>query len=143
MAIQHEYTALCEVARPELGGKWIIIGLFPNGIASQMIPFPLPFLTFFQALRADAPGNYRFTAELRHFDSNDLLAQVQGNIQAGMVGPAIVPVTLPNLQFRHTGTYAWSLRVEGQDPFLTQFQVSILSPSQARAIPGFPGMPNR
>lgn len=137
MAIQHEYTLLCEFARQEAGGKWIIIGMFPNGIGSPVVPFPLPFLTFFHALRADAPGNYKFTAELRHFDTNQLLAQIKGAMLA-QPGPAVVPVTLPNLQFRATGTYAWSFHIEGQDPFLTQFQVAVIQGNQMRALPGFP-----
>lgn len=126
MALQHDYTMICEFARLEAGGKWTIIGMFPNGIGTPMIPFPLPALTFFQALHTDAKGQYKFTARLTQLITGQMLAQAQGAIQTQQAGPVILPITLGNLQFKAFGTYSWALEIEGQDdgPFVTQFEVS-------------------
>lgn len=125
MAISHDYTLVCEQARMEMGGKFFIIGLFPNGIGTPQIPFPLPILTFFNALRADAPGTYKFTGKLNLLDTGALIAQVQGMMQAAVQGPVIMPIPFQNLQFKAFGTYTWSMEIEGQgEPFVTQFQVA-------------------
>jgi hypothetical protein len=128
MAITHDYTLICEYARPEAGGKYIIIGMFPNGIGTPVIPFPLPYLTFFNALRADAPGTYKFLGKLTQLDGT-LLAKAEGVIQTGQAGPIIMPIPLQNLQFKAFGSYGWSLEIEGQsDPFVTEFQISHVPP---------------
>src|ERR1700733_12101788 len=98
--LTHEYTAICEFARMEAGGKWIIIGLFPNGIATPMIPFPLPMLTFFQVLKTDRPGLYRFKGKLSELTTGNALAHAQGQITAGQAGPIVFPAAFPNLQFK-------------------------------------------
>jgi hypothetical protein len=129
MAITHDYTLLCEMARPELGGKITIIGLFPNGIGTPQIPFPLPFLTFFNALRADAPGAYKFSGKLSYLATGEKLAQAEGIIQTAAPGPVVLPIPLPNLQFKAFGSYIWSLEIQGQDePFVTEFQVAHVPP---------------
>ena len=130
MSIQHDYTLLCEFARQEAGGKFIIIGLFPNGIGTPMIPFPLPYLTFFSVLKAETLGEFKFRAQLRPFSGGPFLAEVHGAMQVVEFGPVIIPVTLANMQFRETGTYTWSLHIEGQDPFLTEFRVFVIPPQQ-------------
>jgi hypothetical protein len=136
--LTHQYTAICEFARLEMGGKWTIIGLFPNGIGTPAIPFPLPVLTFFQALAADAPGQYKFNAKLSQLDTGRVLVNAQGVIQIVQAGPIIVPVPLANIQFQAFGMYTWSLEIEGQaDPFLTEFQVAHV-PQQMRFMPGPP-----
>lgn len=141
--LRHDYTLLCEHARIEIGGKWIIIGLFTNGIATPQIPFPLPMLTFFQALYTDAPGNYKFTARLTELTTGNLLAQAAGGVNAQAAGPVIFPIALPNLQFKAFGTYIWSLDVEGQpDPFLTQFNVALVQP-QMLMMPPQPPQPKK
>lgn len=144
--LKHEYTLLCEHARIEMGGKWIIIGLFTNGIGTPQIPFPLPMLTFFQMLRAEATGNFKFTARLTELTTGNLLAQAQGGVQANNIGPVVMPLALPNLQFKAFGTYVWSLDFEGHpEPFLTHFNVTHV-PQQLRVVPppppGQPGRPN-
>jgi hypothetical protein len=113
----------------EAGGKWIIIGLFPNGISTPQIPFPLPMLTFFQALRADCPGVYKFKGKLSELTTGNALAHAQGQLQTVQAGPIIFPAALPNLQFKAFGVYTWSLEIEGQEePFLTEFSVTHLPP---------------
>jgi hypothetical protein len=135
MAITHDYTLVCEFARMEMGGKFIIIGLFTNGIGTPMIPFPLPSLTFYNALRADAPGTYNFTGTLAELTTGNVVAQAKGQIQAMMVGPVVMPIQLPNLQFRAFGSYTWSLEIAGQsDPFVTDFQIAHVPP-QVRFMP--------
>lgn len=125
MALTHEYTLLCEMARQEMGGKFTIIGLFPNGIGTPQIPFPLPILTFFNALRADAPGAYKFSGKLSLLATGEKLAQADGIIQTVAAGPVVMPIPLPNLQFKAFGSYTWSLEIQGQDePFVTEFQIA-------------------
>jgi hypothetical protein len=136
MAITHDYTILCEMARQEIGGKFTIIGLFPNGIATPQIPFPLPVLTFFSALKADAPGAYKFTGTLAYLATGETLARAEGIIQTVVTGPVILPIPLANLQFKAFGSYTWSLEIQGQsDPFVTEFQLAHL---QIPQIGGFP-----
>jgi hypothetical protein len=125
MAVTYDYTLLCEMARPEIGGKFTIIGLFPNGIGTHQIPFPLPFLTFVNALRTDTPGAYKFRATLTLLVTGEKLAQAEGLIQTGAAGPLILPLTLQNLQFKAFGSYVWSLEIIGQDePFAFEFQIA-------------------
>jgi hypothetical protein len=136
MALSHDYTFICEQARMEMGGKFIIIGLFPNGIGTPQIPFPLPVLTVFIALKADAPGAYKFKGTLSQLDSGASLAQAQGSMQVGQAGPVVMPIPLQNLQFLAFGTYTWSLEIEGQDePFMMQFQVARVPAPQIRIVP--------
>jgi hypothetical protein len=133
--LTHKYTAVCEYARQEAGGKWIIIGLFTNGIGTPVIPFPLPTLTFFQSLYADSPGHYRFSAKLSQLDTGTVLASVQGGVQTAQAGPVVIALPLPNLQFKAFGIYTWALEIEGQDePFITEFNVAHV-PQQMRIIP--------
>jgi hypothetical protein len=137
--LTHNYTLVCEHARQEFGGKCTVIGIFPNGIATPQIPFPLPTLTFFQALHADAPGQYKFSAKLSQLDTGTVLAAAQGLIHAGTVGPVIMPIALANLQFKAFGLYSWSLEIEGQaEPFLTQFQVAHMPQQPIRIVPPAP-----
>ena len=125
MALSQDYTFICEHARMEMGGKFIVIGLFPNGIGTPMIPFPLPVLTVFMALRADTPGAYSFKGKLSQLDTGFVLAKAEGKIQVGQAGPVVMPIPLQNLQFKAFGSYTWSLDIAGQEePFVTQFQVT-------------------
>ncbi len=124
MAVLHDYTFICEQARLEMGGKFIIVGLFPNGIGTPQIPFPLPALTFYNALRADSPGTYRFTGRLTQLLSGQTVAQANGIMQAARPGPLVMPVQFQNLQITAFGTYTWAVEIEGQEPFVTQFEVA-------------------
>jgi len=125
MALSHDYTLLCEFARLEFGGKYTIIGLFPNGIGTPQIPFPLPSLTFFSALRADTAGAYKFTGKLATLATGEVLARAQGVLQTTAPGPVVFPITLPNVRFNGFGSYVWSLEIGGQDePFVMEFPVA-------------------
>jgi hypothetical protein len=126
MAITHDYTLICEHARPEAGGKFTIIGLFPSGIGVPQIPFSFPVLTFFAALRADRAGSYRFTGTLSFLERGAPLVNAMGMIQAVQPGPILMPFALTNLQLREPGTYSWALEIDGQtEPFVTQFEVTL------------------
>jgi hypothetical protein len=135
MAITHDYTIICEFVRPEAGGKFTIIGLFPNGIGVPQIPFSLPALTFFSALRADEPGTFGFTATLRPLEGGPPLANANGRIQTAQAGPIPMQFPLLNLRFMAHGTYTWSIEIAGQPPFLTQFQVAIVPQQPFLAVP--------
>ena len=127
MALRHQFTIVCEFARLEMGGKWTIIGLFPNGIGTPQIPFPLPMLTFFQVFQPDAPGSYTLNASLRQIDGA-VLANAKVQMQIGVIAPVVIPVALPNLQFKAFGAHTWFVEVEGQDePFSTEFAVTHVS----------------
>jgi uncharacterized protein DUF6941 len=129
MALTHDYTLICEHARPEAGGKFTIIGLFPIGIQVPQIPFAFPVLTFFSALRADSPGLHSFTGSLSVLEGGAPLVNAKGMIQAIKPGPVMMPFPLTNLQLRNPGTYSWMLEIEGQnEPFVTQFQVALMPP---------------
>jgi hypothetical protein len=133
--LTHQYTAICEYARLEAGGKWIIIGLFPNGIGTPVVPFPLPVLTFFQVLRADAPGQYKMHSKLSRLDTGEIVAGARAQLQVQQAGPVILPVPLLNLQLKAFGTYTWSIEVEGQpEPFVTEFPITHVQ-QQIRIVP--------
>jgi hypothetical protein len=108
----------------EMSGKFILIGVFANGLSTPQLPFPVPSLTFFQSFGTDEVGGRNFTATLRQLDdAGTLLATVKGQIQASVVAPIILPIKLQNMRFMSFGTYTWSFEVEGQEPFLTEFKV--------------------
>lgn len=141
MALSHDYTLLCEMARPEMGGKFIIIGLFPNGIGAPQIPFPLPVLTFFNALKTDSAAAYRFTGKLSQLATGSPVAVAQGMIQTVAPGPVIVPISIQNPKFTAFGTYTWALEIDGQEePFVMEFNLAHVPMPQIRFNPGmFPG----
>ncbi len=124
MAVQHKYTIVCEYARQEFGGKWTLIGIFPNGISTPQVPFPLPMLTFFQEFYSSSSGIMKFRGKLSQLDNGAVLAEVPP-IQIQIApGPIIIPIGLGNLQFLAFGSYMWSMEIDGeQDPVLTEFQV--------------------
>jgi hypothetical protein len=125
MALTHDYTVVCEFARHEIGGKFTLIGVFPNGIGTPQIPFPLPMLTFLNMLRADSAGAYKFVGKLSLLATGEKLAQAEGMIQTGAAGPVVLPIAMGNLQFKAFGSYIWSLEIQGQEePFVTEFQVA-------------------
>jgi hypothetical protein len=140
MVITHDYTILCEMARPEMGGKFIIIGMFPNGIGTPQIPFPLPMLTFLTALRADGPGVFKFVGKLSQLSTGEIVGHpVQGMIQTIAPGPIILPVAFMNPQFKAFGSYTWSLEFEGQDgPFVMEFPITHVQMPQLRFPPTMP-----
>jgi hypothetical protein len=140
MALTHDYTIICELARPEAGGKFIIIGLFPNGIGAPHIPFPLPVLTFFSAMKSDSAAAYKFTGKLSQLATGEMVAMAQGMIQTAAAGPVILPISIGNPQFKAFGTYTWALEIDGQDePFVTEFNLAHVPMPQMRMPPGFPG----
>jgi hypothetical protein len=132
--ITHEYTVICEMARMEVNGRFILIGVLPNGIATPQLPCRLPALTFYNALRADSAGSVNFTGTLAELTSGKTLAQVKGMMQAIMAGPMIMPVTFNNVQFMAFGSHTWSLEIAGHEPFMTQFEV-MHAPPQLRVSP--------
>ena len=133
--LTHQYTIVCEFARQESGGKYIIIGLFPNGIGTPVVPFPLPVLTFFQALKADSPGQYKVNSKLSRLDTGEVVAGAKAVVQVQQPGPVILPVPLLNLQLKAFGTYVWSIEVEGQpEPFVTELPITHVH-QQIRVIP--------
>jgi hypothetical protein len=137
MTVTIDYTLICELARQEFGGKFTIVGLFPNGIGMPHVPFPLPFLTFYNALRVDGPGAYKFHGKLSQLATGESLAQAQGMIQTLGAGPVILPVAFPNVQFKAFGSYTWAMEFEGQDePFLTEFQLSHVPMTPPPGVPG-------
>ena len=138
MAIRHDYTLICEMARQEIGGKFLVIGLFPNGIGAPQLPLALPLLTFFSALHLEAAGAYRFTGRLSRLEGGTApLAQAQGMLQAAGAGPVMLPIPIQNLRFMAFGEYSWSLEFEGErEPFVTLFQVAHVNPFQPPFVPG-------
>jgi hypothetical protein len=140
MALTHDYTLLCEMARPEMGGKFIIVGLYPNGIGTPQIPFPLPMLTFFNMLRVDGPGAFKFVGKLSQLATGEIVGQpITGMIQTMGPGPVILPITFINPQFKAFGSYVWSLEIEGQDgPFAMEFPLAHVPAPQLRFPPNMP-----
>lgn len=131
--ITHRYTLVCEDVRVENTGKFIILGLFTNGIGTTQIPFPLPSLTFFHALQIQQPGQFKFKMRVSHLDNGNLIAQVEGGFAAPQAAEIAFPIKIPNPQFNAFGIYTVSLEIEGQpEPFLTQFQVSLVTAPQVR-----------
>lgn len=133
MALTHDYTIVCEMVRPEIGGKFVIVGLFPNGIGTQVVPFPMPLLTFFTLMRADAPGAYNYTGKLSLLATgHEISPIVRGVIQAPAAGPAILVHSIMSPQFTAFGPYTWEVGIEGQEPFVTQFDVTRIPPQPIR-----------
>ena len=140
MALQHEYTIICEYARLEFGGKWTIIGMFPNGIGAPQIPFPLPSLTFFMAFRADERGAHSLRCTLTQLDGTKLV-EAQMQVQVAQPGPVFLQIPVPNLQFKAFGVYTWSQEIDGAEPILTEFNVAHVPPPVFRMMPGGPVPP--
>ncbi|HMG87945.1 MAG TPA: hypothetical protein VK574_19595 [Terracidiphilus sp.] len=133
MALTHDYTIVCEMVRPEMGGKFVIVGLFPNGIGTPVVPFPMPLLTFFTLMKADAPGTYNYSGKLSPLATGrEISPIVRGVIQAPAVGPAILVHQIMSPQFTAFGTHTWEVEIEGQEPFVTQFEVTRVAPQQIR-----------
>ena len=123
MPLKHVYTVMCEQARLEMFGKFSLIGVTTGGIGLPQIPSPVPMLTFFNSLFADAPGTYKFAGSISQLLSGAILARADGVIQPPTAGPLIIPMQFNNLQFGAFGAYNWSLEFEGHEPFVTEFQV--------------------
>lgn len=132
MALQHQYTLVCELARPEMiGGKFFVVGLFPNGIATPVIPFPMPMITFLTIMHTDAPCNYAFSGRLSQLATGEIVtAPTNGRIQAPQPGPIVLVNTILNPQFRAFGSHTWSVEIEGHDPFVTEFPINQVRPPQ-------------
>jgi hypothetical protein len=124
MAITHDYTLICEQVRIELGGKFTVVGLTTSGIGLPQIPFPLLSLTFLNVLKTDTPGDFKFIGKLTQLLSGGLVARAEGRIQPPVAGPIVMPMQFGNIQFAAFGAYTWSLEFDGQEPFLTEFQVT-------------------
>jgi hypothetical protein len=128
MAITHDYTLICEQVRIEMGGKFTVVGLTTGGIGLPQIPFPLLSLTFLNVLKTDAPGNFKFSGKLTQLLSGSLVAKAEGFIQPPQAGPVVMPMQFLNVQFGAFGAYTWSLEFDGQEPFLTEFEVTHVPP---------------
>jgi hypothetical protein len=134
--LTHKHTIICEHARLEMSGRWTLIGVMPNVIATPMIPFPLPMLTFFHVFDIDAPANLKFTANLTELTTGNKLAQAQGAFPATQAGAVHMQMGLGNLQFKAFGVYHWLLEIEGQgDPMLTEFSVVHQQQQPLRIVP--------
>jgi hypothetical protein len=124
MAITHDYTLICEQVRIEMGGKFTVVGLTTGGIGLPQIPFPLLSLTFLNVLKTDVPGTFRFIGKLTQLLSGTEVARAEGFIQPPQAGPVVMPMQFGNIQFRAFGSYTWSLEFDGQEPFVTEFEVT-------------------
>jgi len=125
MHITHNFTVICDDVRMEIGAKFILIGVYANGLSTPQLPLVLPSLTVFQSFSADEVGvSRKFKATLRQLDNGAVLFAVEGNIQSAIDAPIVMPMRLSNLRFMSFGTYTWSFEVEGQEPFLTQFPLT-------------------
>lgn len=124
MAITRDYTLICEQVRIEIGGKLTVVGLTTGGIGLPQIPFPLLSLTFLNVFKTDAPGTFKFNARITQLLSGGVLASATGVIQPPQAGPIVMPMQFANLQFGAFGTYTWSVEFDGEEPFLTQFEVT-------------------
>jgi hypothetical protein len=129
--VTHNYTLVCEDVRVENNGKFLVVGLYTNGIATTQIPFPLPVLTLFHSLSIDTPGQYKFRTRLAQLENGNVLAQVDGGFALPQPGTVPIILKIPNPQFKAFGAYTVSLEIEGQpEPFVTAFQVMLVSPAQ-------------
>jgi hypothetical protein len=129
--VAHKYTLVCEDVRMENNGKFIVLGLFTNGIATTQIPFPCPTLTLFHSLNIDTPGQYKFRMRLMQLENGSVIAQVDGGFTLPQPGAVPLVLKIPNPQFKAFGTYTVSLEIEGQpEPFLTEFQVTLVTAAQ-------------
>jgi hypothetical protein len=137
MALTHKYTVVCELARPEMiGGKFFIVGLFPNGIATPVVPFPMPMLTFLTLLEADGPCNCAFTGRLSQLVTGETVGvPVNGRIQIPGPGSVALVNTIQNPPFRAFGIHTWSIEAEGNEPFVTEFPITQVNPQQPQQFP--------
>lgn len=137
MALTHRYTLVCELARPEMiGGKFFIVGLFPNGLATPVVPFPMPMITFLTIIETDAACNYEFTARLSQLATGEAVAApVRGRFQTPGPGAIALANTIQNPQFRAFGPHTWSIEIPGQEPFVTEFPITQITQQPPQQFP--------
>lgn len=126
MALTHDYTIVCELARPEMiGGKFFIVGLFPNGIATPVVPFPMPMISFLTLLKADEACIHDFTGRLSQLATGESVGPpATGRIQTQGAGAVALVHTILNPPFRAFGIHTWSVEIPGYAPFVTQFPIT-------------------
>ncbi len=135
--VKAKYVLVCDEARREDNGKFIIIGLYTPDLSVPQIPFTTPSITFFLCLESDRPGMFRFNVKLEHLETGQNLAEGMGQMQFGAPGMGIAPVRFGNVQFIAGGSYIFSINVEGQpDPITTHFNVVLNIPGVSPAVHG-------
>lgn len=135
MAITHKYTLICDDVRQEVTGKLILIGLYMGTITVPQIPFQLSALTFFQVFESDRPANLQFRLRVQNLDTGQTIAEAMGmmNIQRPGVGAA--PIRFSPIQFSAVGSYNLVTTIEGEQPIISQFDITIQPQPQQQFMP--------
>jgi Family of unknown function (DUF6941) len=131
MPIIQKHAIVCDDARQENNGKWILIGMYTPDMQVPQIPFVLPTLTFFAWLESDRPGSFPFRIKLEHLESGASMAEGMGVMQFAKPGIGVSTIRFGGLQFSSPGAYVFSIQFDGQpDRLLTQFSVILAAPQQ-------------
>jgi|ERR1019366_4681184 hypothetical protein len=142
MAISPKYVLVCDEARQEITGKFIIIGLYQQDLVTAQLPVVLPGLTFFVGVESDKPGNYQCRITLQHLESGQTVAEGMGGFGIQRPGFGSFPIRLPNLQLNAVGAYLFSLTIDGEkDPITASFNIILNVAQPGRAT--FPLPPSR
>jgi len=114
---------VCEQARPEVLGKWTLLGFFGLAptIRVAIANFQLPVTLCFGFMSEEFAG--RITANVRVVASSGPIGGVSPPVQADI--PATRPLTMLFLHFQGVapgpGRYTVVLTVNGEDVFETSF----------------------
>jgi hypothetical protein len=125
MAITQKYTLVCDDIRQENNGKFIILGLYTPDIIVPMIPFALPSIGFFVAIRASedtTPGVVDFSFRLTQGDT--VLSGGSGKMQIQKGGDAVIPLRLGGLRLVAAAPCRFLLDIEGAgEQIVHEFQI--------------------
>ena len=108
MALNHQYTLVCDDVRREDNGKLMVIGLYTPGIVLIQFPVTLPKLTFLTCFDPTETGSWELDFRLKHLPTSALAGptgQVQISVQVASC-PVYIPIMIPNVQFQMPGDYA-------------------------------------
>lgn len=129
MPITQKHAIVCDDVRQEIGGKWILIGVYTPDMTVPQIPFVLPTLSFFVWLESDRPGSFPFRMRLAPLESGTPIAEGIGMMQFARPGIGISVIRLGGIRLSTPGAHVFSIRFDGQaDELLTQFSVILNVP---------------
>jgi hypothetical protein len=132
MPITQKHSIVCDDARQENNGKWILIGMYTPDMAVPQIPIVLPSIAFFGWIHSDRPGSFSFRMKLEHLESGRVVQQGMGSLNFPKPGDGISLVRFGGIQLISQGAYVFSMDIDGQsDRLMTQFSVLLNLPAQA------------
>lgn len=115
MALTLRATLICDDIRKEANGKLMLLGVYTPNILVPEIPVTLPGLSFFQIWDADEAGTYKFRAQLRHRDSQNVIAIVSGTVTAPRAGIGTLTLRVAPLPLKAVGVHEFLVMLDDKE----------------------------